>query len=315
MFNLTEAINENGKQILEDMWDIVLQQNKQTTKDFMEKYGFSSEDTQNLYNNLSKRHYYSTRSTTPSYDNYSYRYTEAYEKYKKEVEKQLLKLALQKTITEIPVDEISEELLDILYQKGYDGKSGSAVLQSMYKLYCDSKGKDEKILDLNKKIENLQSQNDSLKSKNAEVQSQNDNLKFENYDLKSKNSRLSTTLELLTNIVRKQSSYITTIRGLIQNTHPSLEQLKTAVNPKNFIEGLKSLFSRKYQQKRLIAPNDSISNIEQTIQSIGVNCDNAESFKTQNMPDLSEVLAQNELQRLGSNEIERRTDMSSDGRY
>ena len=84
MFNLAETINENGKQILKDMWDIVLQRNEQTTKDFIEKYGFSSEDTQELYNNLSQSHYYSTRSTTPPYDNYAYRYTEAREKYEKQ---------------------------------------------------------------------------------------------------------------------------------------------------------------------------------------------------------------------------------------
>ena len=73
MFDLTKAIKENETQISKDMWDIVLQRNKKTIEDFIEKYGFSKEDTQELYTNISQSHYYSTRATTPPYDNYAYR--------------------------------------------------------------------------------------------------------------------------------------------------------------------------------------------------------------------------------------------------
>jgi len=305
MFDLEKTIEDNKKQISEAMWDIVLKRNETTQEDFMKEFGFTKEDTQKLYSSLSNQHYYSTRSTQGPYPDHFERYTDAYEQYKQNYQNQLAKLALQKTTAEIPADEISEELLGTLHQKGYDGKSGSQVLQSMYKVYCESKEKDEKISNLNRELETSQGKNSSLEEKMAGMQNKINNLVSDNYNLHTKVSQLRGAIRLLANIVGKQSSNIKTIKESIQATNPSVEQLKAGVKPKSFIERLKSLFSRKYQQKRLEAPNSSVDSIKQTLDSIRTNCDNAESFKTQNMPVLDDLLENAG----GPNPVAQRTDM------
>lgn len=305
MFDLEKTIEDNKKQISEAMWDIVLKRNETTQEDFMQKYGFTKEDTKELYFSLSKMHYYSTRTTQGPYPEHSERYTDAYEQYKQNYQNQLAKLALQKTTAEIPADEISEELLDTLHQKGYDGKSGSQVLQSMYKMYCESKGKDIEISELNRNLGNLQDQNSSLEEKNAEMQNKINNLVSKNYNLHTKVSQLMGAIRLLANIVGKQSSNIKTIKESIQATNPSVEQLKASVNPKSFVERLKSLFSRKYQQKRLEAPNSAVDSIKQTLDSIRTNCDNTEASTKQNMPNLDDLLENAG----GSKPVAQRTDI------
>ena len=122
MFDLEKTIEDNKKQISEAMWDIVLKRNETTQEDFMKQFGFTKEDTQKLYSSLSNQHYYSTRCTQGPYPEHSERYTEAYQDFSQEFQNQLAKLALQKTTAEIPADEISEELLGTLHQKGYDGQ-------------------------------------------------------------------------------------------------------------------------------------------------------------------------------------------------
>ena len=172
------------------------------------------------------------------------------------------KQSFKSIVSEISPEEITPELIEILRQNGYDGKSGHPVLQSYFQMYCRvqeadvrSKADESKIFSLQRTIEGKDDEIKALKTRERALQ----------------------------NIIRKQGEYISKIKGRLQFIAIRLEGLQNQVRPKSLIEKIKGLFSKEKEVGALPPAQECAYLKEQSDASIQ-ECDMSEQWTKQNSP-------------------------------
>lgn len=148
------------------------------------------------------------------------------------VDKQSTKKSIEKiTQEEIKPEDITPELMQILRENEYDGKSGHPILQSYFQIYCKNQDEEERCAVDGKKIKGLENQ----------VERQNDEA-----------AALGVRGRMFENIIGHLISKVGQMKGVLETERGQIADLQYSLRTKKFSEKLREVLIKSQRALPII---------------------------------------------------------------